>query len=225
KPIWMTEFGWGRDDAQISLTTQAKYVAQAYDVALNINNQGIGSIDAMFVFNFGFGPGEFYQWDISGITNPDCSSQVEDYFNPSNLDTDYIYAPGSDEHDKIAYLEDKVLVPPSALKDASEQATQEEATSQALITTNVSNDFAVNALSKLLTALKQKFCSVFPGFCTIPTSLGADPNQTSTANVESGQINGKYNYEFVNRAKLLSSTYLPQPTTATVSALPGYRDP
>lgn len=65
KPVWITEFGWARDRAGIKPDIQAKYIGDAFGVA-----SSLGDIEAMFVWNFGYGGinSEFKEWDIEGTS-------------------------------------------------------------------------------------------------------------------------------------------------------------
>ncbi len=70
KPVWITEFGWDRNQAGIDRATHDRYIKEAFDIA-----PSLGNIEAMFIWNFGFSKESsdksFVGWDIEG--NPGVS--------------------------------------------------------------------------------------------------------------------------------------------------------
>lgn len=89
KPIWVSEFGWGRNVAGINRITQLQYIDQAFKLA-----ETFQQVKVMFVWNFGFAkenPG-FSEWDIEedantpapdacpGLTSHECAVKNQNQF-------------------------------------------------------------------------------------------------------------------------------------------------
>lgn len=121
KPVWITEFGWDRDKAQINRQTQLKYIQDAFGVA-----DQLGGIQTMIIWNFGFGKlqSEFLPWDISTESTANSQQQTDKPVQ-DNKDSG---CTGLSSHECALKLKNIASLPENISKNISSETPKEKDT-------------------------------------------------------------------------------------------------
>lgn len=212
KPVWLTEFGWNRDTSGIYPSTQIQYINEAFLIG-----PSLGDIEAMFIWNFGYGAlnPDFKGWDIENNDELTCVQGAQTNLK-AGFDHDFIEAPSLTDDSQIIRTIDNTNLPPQVMQSADQAAQQSLIAHEYQGTIGVKADVKTQfpGLLALVTGfindIKNKiFCNVKIlnnfGVCTVGLSLG-QPVPQQASDPQYSDENTEY---FDQQSKLLAQSYLP----------------